>query len=1064
MRIFNGKSDPDLMPNIAKKWVLFLLVAFAIAGNMLQITVLFNIYFVFGSISVILAVAWLGIPSAIVVGIISGIHSYIIWENPITIFVFILEAAVVGWLYYYKIRNLIVACLIFWVAIAAPIDLLLFPAVLDWSHELTRLVYLKQAINGVLNAVIASAIIIMFGFLGFSWLPKVNSLLRLRHLLFCALLTVTLATGIPLILYDSYAMREGQDRFTEQTLATIGYELIERLAEPEAQGRYLYHLDRVQAGYEVSIGLLDAQGNIIGQAGELHSLSLQPGEELIVVNEHITMWLPRGDVPASRFAQGMYTLQLPTPALEGVERVVLETPALPTVRAMEEYRSVLFIMLAVVLGLGIIVAEMLSRMITDPLKRLGRSGKKLSDAIASGETPKLPSSRVVEFKELSNLLTEMSSELSGTFNMLKHTQGNLENEVEKRTQALASSNNLLSSVLDAASDFAIIATQLNGTIKLFNKGAEHMLEYAADEVLGKHTPLLFHDVEEVEARFNESNALGASLSTYFDVLTHQADSGRREASEWTYITRSGTRLPIKFVVTGIQNPAGGMSGYLIIAEDISESKRVEQMKNEFIATVSHELRTPLTSISGALGMVVSGVLGKVPDTAMQMVNIANKNSQRLTLLINDLLDIEKIAAGKLAFDMQWQSLHRLLESAIEENVHYRSERNVSLLLDNPFPEVNVKVDGQRLQQVMANLLSNAVKFSPEGATVKITVAKRDQWVIVSVEDKGQGIPEEFKKRIFNKFAQFDGSDSRAKGGTGLGLAITRELIEHMEGEIGFESEEGHGSRFWFSLPEHISDSTAEHVAEHEASAKTRVLIVEDDISVVEVLKQTLTQAGFLVDIALDGKTALQQVTSQRYDAITIDIGLPDISGFEVIHALREQPATLHTPILVVTGSVQQGVVALEGHLSDVAWLAKPLQAPHLLALLQEQVKGQQKSLSLLHIEDDIDLHAVIRAMLNEHAHCEHALSVETARRALEARRYDAVILDIGLPDGEGWELLDEIRYLQPGARVIILSGQPISEADQHRVETVFLKSRISTGELLAAIQQRTQQMHRVVSE
>lgn len=1053
-------NEQGAMSSNTKKWFLLALIIMGMVGNMLQVSVLFNVYFVFGSVAVMLAVAWLGLPSAIIVGAFSGIYTYFIWENPVTILVFCLEAIVVGWIYHHKIKNLIVASLIFWVLVAAPIDLILFPFWLGWSDELTKLVYLKQAINGVLNAVIASAVVIVFGLLKFAWLPTAASLLRLRHLLFCALLSVTLATGIPLILYDGYAMRQGEDRFVEQTLTSIGSELIDRLSEPAALAQFEYYADRVRIGNDVSIGLLDAQGNIVHQAGQLQSLSAQLGADLMPVNDRINMWLPSGGSnPATRFSQGVYTLVLPASEINGVNRVLLETPALPMVRAMEDYRIVLFMMLAVVIGVGILVAELISRMITNPLLRLGRSGKKLSASIANGETPTLPASRIIEFQEVSTLLEQMSNELSGTFKMLKHTQGNLENEVEQRTKALASSNNLLTSVLDAASDFAIIATDVEGTIQLFNKGAENMLEYAASEVVDKQTPLIFHDMDEVETRFLESNNQGVGLASYFELLVYQTISDKRETTEWTYITRSGVRLPIKLVVTSIQNQMGDVTGYLGIAEDISESKRVEQMKNEFVATVSHELRTPLTSISGALGMVVSGLLGTLPDTAMQMVSIANKNSQRLTLLINDLLDIEKIAAGKLAFDMQCQPLNKLLTSAIEENVHYRSERNVALKLENSYPEIHVRVDGQRLQQVMANLLSNAVKFSAEGATVTITVEKHSERVIVSVIDSGEGIPDDFKGRIFKKFAQNDASDSRAKGGTGLGLAITRELIEHMDGSIGFESQAGEGSRFWFSLPEHVIETN--QLAENIAQPKARILVVEDDITVVEVLKNTLLQANFLVDIALDGKTALEHVATQRYDAITVDIGLPDISGYDVIHALREQPSTLHTPVLVVTGSVQEGQVALEGNLNDVAWLAKPIQAPHLLALLHEQVKEREKRITLLHIEDDTDLHAVISTMLNEHADCEQAISVEVARLMLAKNHYEAIILDIGLPDGEGWELLDEIRYLQPTARVIILSGQSISETDQHRVETVFLKSRISPEQLLAAIQQRTQQTHTV---
>ncbi|MFP3342053.1 response regulator [Halomonas sp. SIMBA_159] len=1022
---------------------------------MLQLSILFNVYFIFGSVAVMLAIAWLGTWPAVLVGVVAGLYTYVFWENPVTVIVFVLEAIVVSWLYHHKVKNLIVASLLYWVTIAAPIDFLLFPYWLNWSQELTLLVYLKQSINGVLNAVIASVIIILFGLSKRPWLPRADALLTLKHLLFSALLSVTLMTGIPLILYDGYAMRQGQEHFVDQTLASMGSELIGRLSEPDADQRYTYHIGRTRGGSDVSIGLLDAEGNLLDQIGNLNSLALAPGDELIKINERTAMWLPGGmENPAVRFGQGQYTLRMPAQNVAGVDQVVLETPALPTVRAMESYRTVLLTMLAAVLGFGILIAELLSRMITQPLLRLGRKGRTLSDSIASGKKPTLPSSRIIEFQQLSDLLGAMSVELSAAFKRLHHTQSNLEREVEQRTKALASSNDLLSSVMDAASDFAIIATDTQGVIKLFNKGAENILGYQASEVVELHTPMLFHDADEVEQRLIQLNQNFGYTLTPFEVFTHRAAIDKRDAKEWFYITRSGERIPIKLVVTAIRDQQGNITGYLGIAEDISESKRIEQMKNEFIATVSHELRTPLTSISGALGMVSAGALGSVPDTVMRMVNIAHKNSQRLTHLINDLLDIEKIAVGKLAFDMQWQPLQRLLESAIEENRHYRHERGVTLHLDNPYSDSQVRVDGQRLQQVMANLLSNAVKFSPEGGDVHIIVEKQEQSITVSVKDDGPGIPEHFKAHIFSKFAQVDASDSRAKGGTGLGLAITRELIEHMEGSLGFTSHEGEGSCFWFSLPLHPSDTADDH--QEQDAYGDRVLVIEDDPSVVRVLYETLSQAGYEVDSALNGAMALKKLTNQRYDAITVDIGLPDMSGFDVIHALREQRASKHTPVLVVTGRVERGKVALEGHLEDIAWLAKPIQTQHLLALLGEQILAHQERLTLLHIEDDPDLHAVIRAMLSEHAECEHAVSVAMARRLLSYRRYDAIILDIGLPDGEGWELLEQIRHAHPRARVIILSGQSISEADQHRVEAVFLKSRISPAQLLEAIQQRTQ--------
>ncbi|WP_404377459.1 response regulator [Vreelandella aquamarina] len=1021
---------------------------------MLQLSVLFNVYFVFGSVAVMLAVVWLGTLPAILVGLTSGVYTYIFWENPITVTVFVLEAAVVSWLYHHKIKNLIIASLIYWVAIAAPVDFILFPYVLDWSQELTLLVYLKQAVNGVLNAVIATAIIILCGLTKRAWLPAAVSLMRLRHLLFCALLSVTLMTGIPLILYEGHAMRQGQENFIGQSLEALGHELAERLSEPEAEQRYMYHIGRVRGSNDISIGLLDAQGDTVSQVGSLNSLALAPGDELISVSEQTLMWLPGGlENPAVRFSQGRYVLHMPIQGVAGVEQIILETPALATVRAMESYRTVLFFMLAGVLGFGIVVAGLLSRMITQPLIRLGRNGQALTHAIANGETPALPKSRIIEFQQLSNLLGEMAAELSCAFKRLRYTQSNLEHQVEQRTQALASSNDLLSSVLDAAADFAIIATDTQGVVKLFNKGAENMLGYEASEIIGLHTPMLFHDADEVAARLVELNQSASNMLTPFEVLTYQAALDKREANEWVYITRLGERLPIKLVVTAIKDQQGGITGYLGIAEDISESKRIEQMKNEFVSTVSHELRTPLTSISGALGMVSAGALGSVPAPVMQMVTIAHKNSQRLTHLINDLLDIEKIAAGKLVFDMQCQPLQRLLESAIEENYHYHHERNVTLRLDNPYPDCLVRVDGQRLQQVMANLLSNAVKFSPEGGDVHVFVQRQSNSIVVNVKDEGAGIPEAFKPRIFNKFAQVDASDSRAKGGTGLGLAITKELVEHMEGEMGFSSAEGQGSCFWFTLPMHPPELSSDHGEDQDSMGN--VLVIEDDPSVLHVLQEILVTGGYQVDIAYNGAMALKKLASHQYDAVTVDIGLPDMSGFDVIHSLREQRATKHTPVLVVTGSVERGQVALEGHLEDVAWLAKPVQPQHLLGLLSEQIQASQERLALLHIEDDPDLRAVIRTMLREHAHCDHASSLAMARRALLKRRYDAVLLDIGLPDGEGWELLEEIRDIQPQARIVILSGQSVHELDQHRVEKVFLKSRISPAQLLEAIQQRT---------
>ena len=257
------------------------------------------------------------------------------------------------------------------------------------------------------------------------------------------------------------------------------------------------------------------------------------------------------------------------------------------------------------------------------------------------------------------------------------------------------------------------------------------------------------------------------------------------------------------VLVGLSYLENSHSEWVMFMMDISERHRINQLKSEFISVVSHELRTPLTSIRGSLGLLEAGIGGELPPKAQHLIKIAHNNSRRLVGLVNDILDMEKLASGKMSLKSERIDLVYLLEQAIEANMAYALALNVGLKLHHDPEPAWVNADPDRLMQVLANLLSNAAKFSPKGETISVQIVscltRGKPHYQVEVSDLGPGIPASFQTRIFEPFTQADGTDTRQQGGTGLGLSISKTLIEKMHGQLGFVTAEGKGSTFWFKL-------------------------------------------------------------------------------------------------------------------------------------------------------------------------------------------------------------------------------------------------------------------------
>lgn len=625
-------------------------------------------------------------------------------------------------------------------------------------------------------------------------------------------------------------------------------------------------------------------------------------------------------------------------------------------------------------------------------------------------------------------------------------------DIRSNEEKLRQSEMRIRAVVDGA-DHLIISTTPAGLIQTFNRAAERNLGYRAEEVVGIATPQTFLDADEVSRCIRESASDGLPVVSGFDALTARA---RKEASgdtgEWTFVRKDGSRFPVSLTISALHDAQGEISAFLGIATDITERKKIERMKTEFISTVSHELRTPLTSIRGALALVAGGVVGELPAAAKPLIEIAHKNSERLILLVNDLLDMEKIEAGKMELNASPVKLMPLLQQALDGNQAYAEQYQVRYELAGDVPDVMVNVDANRMMQVLVNLLSNATKYSPSGGTVMVTVECVDQRVRVAVKDNGTGIPEEFRNRIFQKFAQADSSDTRKKGGTGLGLSITKAIVEHMGGRIWFDSQPDVQTVFYVEFPEWLEKMQPE-IGQCVAGSVHRVLVCEDSRDTATVLRMMLEHAGYAVDIAYDASQAKQLLAQGGYAAMTLDLAMPGQSGISLIRELHEHEATAALPILVVSANAAEGRHELAGEeFGVVEWIDKPVIQERLLSVLNGVAgKSGRSRLKVLHVEDDPDIFHVMHEVASEVAEVVQAANLAEARSLLAQFRYDLVILDLDLPDGSGKELLPLLRSAMPPIPVMVFSVYEIGAEEAGEVDAALVKSRTDNVELLATI-------------
>ncbi|WP_309385573.1 hybrid sensor histidine kinase/response regulator [Cerasicoccus frondis] len=525
------------------------------------------------------------------------------------------------------------------------------------------------------------------------------------------------------------------------------------------------------------------------------------------------------------------------------------------------------------------------------------------------------------------------------------------------TQAeLRDTNTKLTNLLNAATQTAVIMTNTDGVITTFNRGAENLLGYAAEEVVGLATPILFHDASEIESHGQQlSRELGETIAG-MEALIALAKRGRHDRSEWNYVRKDGSQFPVELIVTAVRDGDGELIGFLGVAEDVSEQQQTQlalreakeraeasnRAKDEFLAVISHEMRTPLNPILGFSNMLLQEC--KDADTR-ESLEIIERSAYKLLHQIEDILDFIGIDKQKTKVDLRpaplWafaQTVSRDLESLSNGN-EFQVVNGCGELAGAVDGSTSVLIDHELTSQIIANLVTNAFKFTLRG---KVTL--RVGWrsgaggvVRFEIIDNGIGIARDKHDAIFLPFTQVESNYTRRYEGVGLGLAICAKLIDVLNGKIGFESEVDEGSTFWFELPAEAvsSEEAVDELSDLSvrAFANTRILVVEDNPDNRKLIVGLLQRIGADVMTAPDGPTAVERCRMHDYHVVLMDISMPEMDGFEttqrILGVCRNEPK-----IIAVTAHASEGMRAKCLECGMVDFLPKPVSLDALRNLLE----------------------------------------------------------------------------------------------------------------------------------
>jgi len=719
--------------------------------------------------------------------------------------------------------------------------------------------------------------------------------------------------------------------------------------------------------------------------------------------------------------------------LIGLARVGLTRASL--VAARERSLAISTLTLAISLLLATFASLELSRRLAAPLRHLAATARVFGEGKLAERAP-------VETKDEVGELAIAFNRMAGN---LQDVYQRLEDKVAERTRELAEEKHRLEAVLNTV-DEGVILVDGSGRYVMANRRYLELFDLKAQQVIGRKTEDLLADLRDRIADFPKLAERTRLLNTSqreersVDVIELTAPE-RRIIHRFSAPVRDMDSASADGGSSTTDKLKAPMVGRIAVFRDITRETEIDRMKSEFISTVSHELRTPLTSIKGSLGLIMGGAAGPIPEDANDLLAIAANNSDRLIRLINDILDISKIESGKMKLKLSDFDLVDVVTEAMQGIDAFGQKHGVKVARDVREPAMMVSADRDRILQVLTNLLSNAIKFSPKGSTVTLQTTRdhRGMWRM-SIIDTGPGIPKDQIGKLFQKFQQVDGTFSNQVGGTGLGLAICRALVHEHGGEIWVESEVDKGSTFAFTLP--APEVTASHtVAEVLAATGTidgtpRVLVVDDDRDVANLIRMYLEREGFECVVAIGGAVALEQARASKFDAVTLDLNMPGISGLEVAKQLKESPATKDVPIIFVSVSAAEETAAAGFGFAD--WITKPIDPMRLVGAVKRHAAKRQGKPWILVVDDDPDIQKLMGIILSrEGFDIESASNGEEALRRVASRRPDLIVLDLVMPAMDGFAVVERLRENRATRRIpiLVLTVKDLSDDEREMLQT-----------------------------